>query len=189
MKKNKKKPITNEKRDNNLLKARALERESNITLVSTSLSIISFILMLYIQNMVTTNFLTAKSFLNIIIFILAVGFVATILVAIWKKKFFLFEYSAFCLVFMIGYYLLPRGASAFSFLFPSQEGAFIVTPLRAKLSQILTTTNITYALWTLNVLYCILTISLHTLKYSRIKSGKNWLWELLYKELQRQALQ
>lgn len=173
MKRNKKKIMTSEKRENNVLKARALERESNITLVSTTLSIFSFILMLYIQNMVATNFLTAKSFLNIVICLLGAGLVVTLVLAIWKKKYFLFEYSAFCLVFMIGYYLLPRGASAFSFMFPSQEGAFIVTPLRAKLSQILTTTNITYALWALNVLYCILTISIHTIRYSKIKSSKN----------------
>lgn len=152
-------------------KTKALEQESNITLISTSVAILSFFVLLYVHNAITTNFLSAQSFINVLeIALLAIG-VVTAGFAIWQKKYFLFEYTAFCLVMAIGYYFLENGASGIPFLFSEKDGVFTVSALGMTLAKILRTTYIIYGLWAVNVIYCIATIVLHTVKYTKIKNA------------------
>ncbi len=152
-------------------KTKALEQESNITLISTSVAILSFFVLLYVHNAITTNFLSAQSFLNVLEILLLAAAAVTAGFAIWKKKYFLFEYTAFCLVMSIGYYFLENGASGIPFLFSEKDGVFTVTPLGMSLSKILRTTYIIYGLWAVNLIYCIATIVLHTVKYTKIKNA------------------
>lgn len=168
MKKNKKN--LSEYKENAATKARALERESNITLVSTSVAIVSFFLMLYIHNAVTTNFVAATGMITVIEILFLVAAVACAVVAIWKKKTFLWEYVAFCLIMAIGYHLIP-GVSGIPGMVSEGDGTFTVRPIAVKLSTIITTKNVIYGLWAVNVLYCVLTIVLHSVKYTKIKKG------------------
>lgn len=171
MKKNKKNLSVSEYKENAITKARALERESNITLVSTSVAIVSFFLMLYIHNAVTTNFVAATGMLTVIEILFLVASVACAAVAIWKKKAFLWEYVAFCLIMAIGYYFLQHGVSGIPGMVSEGDGTFTVRPIAVKLSTIITTKNVIYGLWAVNVLYCVLTIVLHSVKYTKIKKG------------------
>ena len=47
-------------------KLKAMERESNITLISTAVAIVSFFLLLYAQNLTKTNTIASQKFLTII---------------------------------------------------------------------------------------------------------------------------
>lgn len=169
MKKNQK--IAGKQTNRTFNKTKALEQESNITLISTSVAILSFFVLLYVHSAITTNFIAAQTTLNFIEVFLLVGAIVTAGIAIWKKKYFLFEYTAFCLVMAIGYYFLENGASGIPFLFTEKNGTFTVSPIAMKLSAILRTNYIIYGLWAVNVLYCILTIVLHTVKYTKIKNA------------------
>ena len=64
-------------------KKRNLEQESNITLTSTSVAIISFFVLLYAQSIVKTNYLKSGTFLTIVTLAYAV---ATVAVAREKKE-------------------------------------------------------------------------------------------------------
>lgn len=156
-----------------LNKAKALETESNLTLVSTTVAIVSFFLMLYVHNAVTTNFVEAQGFLSIIQFILLVIAVAIGIVAVWKKHTFLWEYAAVALVLCIGYYFLENGTSGIPGMVSDANGTFTVSETAVFLSKIINTKTVIYALWAFNVLYCVLTIVFHSAKYTKIKKGKN----------------
>ena len=156
-----------------LNKAKALETESNLTLVSASVAIVSFFLMLYIHNAVTTNFVGAQGFLSIIQFVLLALAVGTGFVAVWKKYTFLWEYVGVALVLCIGYYFLKNGASGIPGLVSDANGTFTVSETAVFLSKIINTKTVIYALWAFNVLYCVLTIVYHSAKYTKIKKGNN----------------
>lgn len=173
MKKNKKKLFNRENKEKIYTKARALERESNITLISTSVAIVSFFLLIYVHNSITTNYVAATQFLSVTEVILLLASVVCAAVAIWKKKSFLWEYAIFGIVLTIAYYLLENGAAGIPGLVKDTGDTFTVTPLAMKLSAILTSKHIIYFLWAVNVLYCIYAIVIHSLKYSKIKKGNN----------------
>ena len=173
MKKNKKNMSATEYKEHKHNKAAALERESNLTLVSTSVAIVSFFLMLYIHNAVTTNFVAASRMLTILELIFVAAGVACAAFAICKKKTFLWEYAAVCLVLAAGYYLLQNGVAGIPGMVKETADSFTVSPMAQKLSKIITTKNMVYALWAFNVLYCVLTIVLHSAKYTKIKKGNN----------------
>lgn len=163
--------LANKQTNQTFNKAKALEQESNITLISTSAAILSFFVLLYVHNAITTNFIAAQTLINVLEIILLATSVVTAAIAIWKKKYFLFEYTAFCLVMAVGYYLLENGASGIPFLFSEKDGTFTVSSFAMKLANILKTNYIIYGLWAVNVLYCIATIVLHTVKYTKIKNA------------------
>ncbi len=153
-------------------KLKSLEKETNITLVSTAVSIISFFLLLYAQNMLKTSAIRAMSFLTaieIIYFVLAVG---VGVFAVVKKQGWLWEYAIFGLVMAIGYYLMHHGVSGIPFIYRETHGTVTISPIAQKLSKIIQTNYIIYALWAINVVYCILTIVLHSVKYNKIKKIK-----------------
>lgn len=156
-----------------LNKAKALETESNLTLVSATVAIVSFFLMLYVHNAVTTNFIKAQSFLSIIQFVLLVTAVGIAFVAVWKKHTFLWEYAAVALVLCTGYYFLENGASGIPGLVSDANGTFTVSETAVLLSKIINTKTVIYALWAFNVLYCVLTIVFHSAKYTKIKKGNH----------------
>lgn len=83
-------------------KLKSMEKETNITLISTSVSIISFFLLLYAQNLLKTNAIRAMSFLTVIEIIYAVSAIAVAVVAIAKKKSWLWEYAIFGIIMAIG---------------------------------------------------------------------------------------
>lgn len=152
-------------------KAMILERESNITLISASLAILSFFVLLYIQTTVTTNAAEAQFPLAITgVSYLVVAMITAMLSAFKKKAYFL-EYTAFCAVMAVGYYLLKNGASGIPFVYQESAKSITISPLGMKLASILKTNYIIYALWGINVLYCILTVTLHTVKYNKIKKS------------------
>ena len=154
-------------------KAMALEKESNLTLVSTTVAILSFFLMLYVHNAVTTNFVQATGFLSIIQMLLLLASLGLAVVAIWKKHTFLWEYFAVAIVLCLGYYLLENGVSGIPGLVKEAEGSFTVSKTAVLLSKIVNTQTVIYALWAFNVVYCVATIVFHSARYTRIKKGNN----------------
>ncbi len=156
-----------------LNKAKALETESNLTLVSATVAIVSFFMMLYVHNAVTTNFIEAQGFLSIIQFVLLVIAVATGIVAVWKKYTFLWEYAVVALVLCTGYYLLENGVSGIPGLVSDANGTFTVSETAVLLSKIINTKTVIYALWAFNVVYCVFTIAYHSAKYTKIKKGNH----------------
>ncbi|MDY3304854.1 MAG: hypothetical protein SOW78_11390 [Clostridia bacterium] len=152
-------------------KTQILERESNITLVSATIAILSFFVLLYIQTLVTTNVAEAQLPLAITEITYLVLAMAAAMISAFKRKKYLLEYTAFCVVMAIGYYLLKNGASGIPFVYKESANSITISPMGAKLAGILKTNYIIYALWGINVLYCILTISLHTVKYNKIKNS------------------
>ena len=173
MRKNRKyfKPMTREAKDNAMTKAAALERESNITLISITVIIFSFFLLLYVHSAFKTNYSTALDIINVVTIILFIGAVVCAVLAVWKKRSFLWEYVVFAILMAVAYYFLPRGASGIPGLMQETEGMIVVTDLGQKLSGIITSQNIIYALWGINVLYCIFTIVFHSARYTKIKKG------------------
>ena len=153
-------------------KLKAMERESNITLISTAVAIVSFFLLLYAQNLTKTNTIASQKFLTIIEWVYLIAAVGTGALAIIKKKAWLCEYAAFCIVMSLGYYLMENGVAGIPFLVKESAGTFTVSPLAVKLSKIIRTDYITYALWAINVIYCVLSIALHSVKYNKIKKLK-----------------
>lgn len=171
MKRNKN--ISNEKKERVFNKARALERESNITLISTSVAIISFFLLIYVHTSITTNFVAASQFLTVAEVLIALVSVGCGVVALWKKKSFLWEYAIFGIILVVSYYLLQNGVAGIPFLVKETADTFTVSPLAMKLSVILNSKYIIYFLWAVNVMYCVYAIVFHSLKYSKIKKGNN----------------
>lgn len=173
MKKNKKNytPITREFKENAQIKARALERESNITLISITVIILSFFLLLYVHSAFKTNYNTALEIINVVSVLFIVGAVVCAFFAIVKKKTFLWEYAVFAFVIAIAYYLLPRGASGIPGLIKEGDGMLVISDFASKIGSILSSQNIIYALWGINVLYCIFTIVFHSARYTKIKKG------------------
>ena len=133
----------------------------------------SFFVLLYVQNLLTVDFVRAQSVLLCIeILYAAVGVVALVLGIKCKQKYF-FEYTAFFLIMAVGYYLLKNGAYGIPGLIKESGNVITVSPFAEKVSKILQSKYIILALWGVNVLYGILTITLHTVKYSKIKNGKS----------------
>ena len=67
---------------------------------------------------------------------------------------------------------MHHGVSGIPGLIKESGSTFTVSPLAVKLSGIITTANVTYALWAINVIYCVLSIALHSVRYSKIKKIK-----------------
>ena len=67
---------------------------------------------------------------------------------------------------------MENGVAGIPFLVKESAGTFTVSPLAVKLSKIIRTDYITYALWAINVIYCVLSIALHSVKYNKIKKLK-----------------
>ena len=111
MKKINKKFFKPESKEKKYTKAQALERESNITLISTTVAIVSFFLLIYVHNAIKTNYLAATEFLGVIEVLLLVAAAGCAVFAIWKKKNFLWEYVVFALVLALSYYLLENGTA------------------------------------------------------------------------------
>lgn len=154
-------------------KRKSMEQESNITLISTAVAIVSFFILLYAQNIVKTNYLRAQTFLTIVDIVYAASAVGITVAAIIKKEKWLWEYAIFGAVMAIGYYfLLKPGVSGLPFLYKEAEGTLSISNFAMKISAILKTTNIIYGLWAVNVIYCVLTIALHSVKYNKIKNSK-----------------
>ncbi len=151
----------------------ALEKESNLTLVSTTVAIVSFFVMLYIHNAVTTNFVMATGLLTVLQFITLVLSVGMAVVAIWKKCTFLWEYVVVCVVLCIGYYLLENGVSGIPGLVKEAEGSFTMSQFALSLSKVINTKTVIYALWAFNVVYCVAAIVFHSARYTKIKKGNN----------------
>ena len=83
-------------------KIKAMEKESNITLISTAVSIVSFFFLLYAQNLFKTNILAAFKLLTAI----EIVYLATALVAagfaIFTKRKWLWEYVIFSVIMVLG---------------------------------------------------------------------------------------
>lgn len=165
------KPMTREEKGNAQTKARALERESNITLISITVIILSFFLLLYIHSAFKTNYTTALGIINVVSILFLIGAVVCAAIAIWKKKTVLWEYVVFAFIMAVAYYLLPRGASGIPGLMKEADGMLIISDFGQKVAKIITSQNIIYALWGTNVLYCIFTIVFHSARYTKIKKG------------------
>ena len=161
---------------NNLTKTdkkKHLEQEANITLTSTSVAIISFFVLLYAQSIVKTHYLKSETFLTIVTLVYAALTVAVGAYAIVKKEKWLWEYAIFGLVMTVGYYfLLNPGVTGLPFLYKETESGLKISNSALKLANLLKTTHIIYGLWAANVLYCILAIALHSVKYNKIKNIK-----------------
>ena len=153
-------------------KLKSMEKETNITLISTAVSIISFFILLYSQNLLKTNAVRAQSFLTAIEIIYAISAVTVTLVALMNKKNWLWEYVAFTAVMAVGFYLMHHGVSGIPFLVKDTGDTFTISHLAMKLSKIIQTNYVIYALWAINVIYCVLTIVLHSVKYNKIKKIK-----------------
>ncbi len=153
-------------------KIKSMEKETNITLISTAVSIISFFLLLYAQSLLKTNAIAAMSFLTAIEIIYSVSAVAVAVTAIVKKQKWLWEYAIFGVVMAVGYYLMHHGVSGIPFIYKESGTTVTISPIAQKLSAIIKTNYIIYALWAVNVVYCILTIVLHSVKYNKIKKTK-----------------
>ncbi len=154
-------------------KRKTLEQESNITLVSTAVAILSFFVLLYAQSIVRTNFLKAGTFLTVVTFAYALCTVGIGVFAAVKKVKWLWEYVIFGFVMTVGYYfLLNPGVTGLPFLYTETHSSLKISGFALKLSSILQTSHIIYGLWAVNVLYCILAIALHSVKYNRIKNNK-----------------
>lgn len=155
-------------------KKRSLEQESNITLVSTAVAILSFFVLLYAQSIVKTNFLKANTFLTIVTAAYALCTVGVAAFAIIKKSKWLWEYVIFGAVMTIGYYfLLNPGVTGLPFLYTETDSSLKISEFALKISSILKTSHIIYGLWAVNVLYCVLAIALHSVKYNKIKRTKS----------------
>ena len=129
-------------------KKRNLEQESNITLTSTSVAIISFFVLLYAQSIVKTNYLKSGTFLTIVTLAYAVATVAVAAYAITKKEKWLWEYAIFGAVMTVGYYfLLNPGVTGLPFLYSETESSLKISATALKLSALLKTSHIIYALW------------------------------------------
>ena len=153
-------------------KIKAMEKESNITLVSTAVAIVSFFFLLYAQNLTKTNAIVAQKFLTAIEILYLASAVGVILFAVIKKKSWLWEYAIFGIVMALGYYLMHHGVSGIPFLIKESGNTISISPFAVKLSKIIRTDYITYALWAINVLYCVLSIALHSIRYNKIKKTK-----------------
>ena len=154
-------------------KIKSLEQQSNITLISTSVAIISFFILLYAQNLVKTNYLKSHTFLLITDITFAVLTLGIAAIAYFKKKSWLWEYVIFGGVVTIGYYfLLNPGISGLPFLYSETGNTLKVSPFVLKIAQIFNTNYVIYGLWAVNVIYCILAIFLHTVKYNKIKNSR-----------------
>ena len=173
MKRNKKKlqPMTREVKEKVNNKAKALERESNITLISVMVIIVSFFLLVYVNSAFKTNYVAALGVINVVSVLFVIAAVVCVVFAVWKKKMFLLEYAVFALILAVLYYLLPRGASGIPGLYEEKDGMFTVSDFAMKVANILSSQNITYSLWGVNVLYCIYTIVFHSVRYTKIKKG------------------
>ena len=154
-------------------KTLALERESNITLISTAVMMCSIFLLFYVQNLMKTDYLSFMSFTPVVEWVYLIGALASGVVAVWKKKRFLFEYTAFFLIMAIGYYLLKNGAMGVTHPFsdPLADGNFTFSSFDANMIKIINGRNVTIGLWGAKLLYVILSMTLHTVKYSKIKNA------------------
>ncbi len=153
-------------------KIKFMERESNITLVSTTVAICSFFLLFYAQSMLT-NFLRAQSFLSIVSLAYAIAAIAVGVIAVVKNQKWLWEYVVFGLVMAIGYYFMRNpGVSGLTLIYPADEIGMQHGPGINQVAKLLAATNIKYALWAANLLYCVLAIALHSVKYNKIKNTK-----------------
>ncbi len=153
-------------------KNRALEKESNITLISTAVVICSFFVLLYVQNLITVDFIKAQGVLLFTEIAFALVGVATLVLGIICKKKYFFEYTAFFLIMALGYYFLKNGASGIPGLVKnSADGTIIISEFAMKISKVFQSKYIILGLWAINVVYGILTITLHTVKYSKIRKG------------------
>lgn len=170
MRKNKKNMIKDSK-EYIVNKSKALERESNITLISVMVIIVSFFLLLYVHSAFKTNYTVALGIINAVDILFVLAAIVCGVFAVWKKKTFLWEYAVFALVLAICYYFLPRGVSGIPGLMSEKDGVLTVSAIAEKLSKVITSQNITYALWGVNVLYCIFTIVFHSARYTKIKKG------------------
>ena len=158
------KNVTNAKRA-------ALEKESNITLISTVVVMCSFFILLYIQNLLSVDYLKAQSILTFIeILFTAIGVITAVFAIIRKQK-SLFEYTVFFLVTAIGYYLLKNGAAGIPGLIDQSANTITISPFADKVGRILQGKYIIFTLWAINVAYGILTITFHTVKYTKIKKS------------------
>ena len=172
MKKNKK-AMPEKVREQKQTKAKALERESNLTLISTSVAIVSFFLMLYVHNIIKTNFLSAQTFLTVFEILFLAGAVVLALIAIIKKKNFLWEYVIVFLVLSAGYYLLENGVSGIPGMMTVADGSVTISKAAVFLAKFINSQTVIYALWAFNVIYCVATIVYHSVKYTKIKKGSN----------------
>ncbi len=153
-------------------KIKFMERESNITLISTAVAITSFFVLFYAQSMLT-NFLRAQSFLAIVAIVYAIASVGVGVMAVVKKQKWLWEYVVFGLVMAVGYYFMRNpGVSGLTFIYPENEIGMQSGPMINQVAKLLSATNIKYGLWAANLLYCVLTIALHSVKYNKIKNTK-----------------
>ena len=154
-------------------KTKALEKESNITLISTLVVMCSFFVLLYVQNLMTVDFIRAQGVLLAVESLYAIAGVAALVVGIVRKQKYFFEYAAFFLIMAVGYYFLKNGAAGIPGLIRESGNTITVSPLAEKISRIFQSKYIILALWGVNVLYGILTITLHTAKYTKIKKSKS----------------
>lgn len=153
-------------------KIKFMERESNITLISACVAICSFFVLFYAQSMLT-NFLKAQKFLAVVACVYAVVAVAVAVFAVAKKKKFLWEYAIFALVMAIGYYFMRNpGVSGLTLIYPANEIGLQSGPGINQVAKLLSATNIKYGLWVANLLYCLLSIALHSVKYNKIKNTR-----------------
>jgi len=159
---------------NNIIndKTKALEKESNITLVSTVVAICSFFVLFYVQNLLTVDFMRAQGVLLFIEILYTVVGVAALVAGIVRKQKYFFEYTAFFLIMAVGYYLLKNGAAGIPGLVRESGNSFTISPFAMTVSRILQSKYIILGLWAVNVLYGIFTITLHTVKYTKIKNGR-----------------
>ncbi len=161
---------------NNLTKTdkkKHLEQEANITLTSTSVAIVSFFILLYAQSIVKTHYLKSGTFLTIVALVYAAATIAVGAYAMMKKEKWLWEYAIFGLVMTVGYYfLLNPGVTGLPFLYSETESGLKISSAALAISNLLKTSHIIYGLWAANVLYCILSIALHSVKYNKIKNTK-----------------
>lgn len=154
-------------------KTKALEKESNITLISTAVVICSFFILLYIQNLITVDFIKAQGVLLFAEAAFAVLGVVALAVGIIRKEKYFFEYTAFFLILALGYYFLKNGASGIPGLIKDADGMVTISEFAMKVSKIFQSKYIILGLWAINVVYGILTITLHTVKYSKIRKGSS----------------
>ncbi|MBQ4528138.1 MAG: hypothetical protein II998_08700 [Clostridia bacterium] len=173
MKNKPKKILTHEQKEAKATRAKLLERESNITLVSVSVAIVSFLMMLYVQNAVTVDYLdVGQPLLAVLRIVLLVASVGTAAVAIWKKKFYLFEYTVFTFILALGYHILKEGPVGIPFLYNDAGDNLAPNALGRVLEPYLKNNYVLYGLWGVNVLYCVYAIVVHSIRYTRIKKIK-----------------
>lgn len=165
-----KKPISQEKKQAIATRAKMLDKESNITLVSVTVAIVSFIAMLYVQNAVKVNFTVAQTLLSVLRVILALAAVGTAVVAVWKKKYFLFEYTVFTLILAIGYHVLKEGPIGLPFLYKKAGDLYVANSVGKIFEPYLQGTYVMYGLWGANVLYSVYAIVFHSVRYTKIKN-------------------